>query len=124
MQTLAHRRERRCGHRRQKRLHPALKVEVVVDFLDGLVIGEAVLEPEYPETRLDAVGNRDLLRDIGPVSLPELLRERRGRGQCGEKSERDELLFRVHKLLLPSGESSSAFLEVRIPSAAVRMNPG
>ena len=52
------RRERRGRHGGEERLHAALEVEVVVDLLDGLVVGEAVLELERAQPRLEACPGR------------------------------------------------------------------
>ena len=64
-QALALRGLRRGGHRGQHRLHAALEVEVVVQLVDGRLVGEAVEERQRPQPRLEAIGDRDRLRDVG-----------------------------------------------------------
>src|SRR5262249_41153618 len=47
------------------RLHTALEIEVVVDFLDGGLVGEAVEELERPDAGFHRVRPRDGPRNVG-----------------------------------------------------------
>jgi hypothetical protein len=61
----AHRAERRRRQGGEERLHAALEVEVVVDLLDGRLVGQAVEEAQRAQPRLDAVGGGDGGGDVG-----------------------------------------------------------
>ena len=77
-------------HAQQEGFHAANEVEVVVDLLDGSLVGQAVVELQGPDAGLHRVGRRDRRRNIGFVFRLGLLlrggrhareRERMPRGQ-------------------------------------------
>src|SRR5215472_7065399 len=56
------RNSRQCS---EVRLHTALEIEVVVNFVDGVLVGETVEEFERPYSGLYGVRRRDGRRNVG-----------------------------------------------------------
>jgi hypothetical protein len=54
----------RCRHRVQEHVHAAHEVEIVIDLLHGVLVGQAVEELQRAESRLDGVRRGDVRRDL------------------------------------------------------------